>query len=142
MSYSLSSNFVPVEWCLAELWPLNLYFFVQILSCPDFFILCPLRYWLDIWYVAISRWVTIYVRISFQSNDFWLSYGRYILGPLIFAPVGDNVLLCAILSEFLFFSEICNVVDFILQLCKLGLIVYTKKSFKNYPTETSWPIGI
>jgi hypothetical protein len=26
MSYSLSSNFVPVEWFLAELWPLNLYF--------------------------------------------------------------------------------------------------------------------
>jgi hypothetical protein len=26
MSYSLSSNFVPVEWYLAELWPLNLYF--------------------------------------------------------------------------------------------------------------------
>jgi hypothetical protein len=38
MSYSLRSNFVPVEWFLAELWPLNLYlFFVQILSCPDFF---------------------------------------------------------------------------------------------------------
>ena len=26
MSYSLNSNFVPVEWLLAELWPLNLYF--------------------------------------------------------------------------------------------------------------------
>jgi hypothetical protein len=26
MSYSLSSNLVPVEWLLAELWPLNLYF--------------------------------------------------------------------------------------------------------------------
>ena len=26
MSYSLSSNFVPVEWFLAELWLLNLYF--------------------------------------------------------------------------------------------------------------------
>ena len=26
MSYSLSSNFVPVEWLLADLWPLNLYF--------------------------------------------------------------------------------------------------------------------
>jgi hypothetical protein len=25
MSYSLNSNFVPVEWYLAELWPLNLY---------------------------------------------------------------------------------------------------------------------
>ena len=35
-SYSLSSNFFPVEWFLAELWLLNLYFFVQIWSCPDF----------------------------------------------------------------------------------------------------------
>ena len=26
MSYSLSSNFVPVEWLLAELWSLNMYF--------------------------------------------------------------------------------------------------------------------
>jgi hypothetical protein len=38
---------------------LELVFFVQILSCPDFFFLRPLRYWLDIWYVAISRWVTV-----------------------------------------------------------------------------------
>jgi len=37
---------------------LELVFFVQILSCPDFF-LRPLRYWLDIWHVAISRWVTV-----------------------------------------------------------------------------------
>ena len=36
---------------------LELVFFVQILSSPDFF-LRPLIYWLDIWYVAISRWVT------------------------------------------------------------------------------------
>jgi hypothetical protein len=34
MSYSWISNFVPVEWYLAELWPLN--FFLQILSCLDF----------------------------------------------------------------------------------------------------------
>ena len=43
---------------------LELVFFVQILSCPDFF-WRPLRYWLDIWYVAISRWVTVYVRMIF-----------------------------------------------------------------------------
>jgi hypothetical protein len=30
----------------------------KILSCSDFF-LRPLIYWLDIWYVAISRWVTV-----------------------------------------------------------------------------------
>jgi len=44
---------------------------IKILSCPDFF-LRPLIYWLDIWYVAISRWVTVYVRISVRSKDFWL----------------------------------------------------------------------
>ena len=31
---------------------------IKILSCPDFF-WRPLIYWLDIWYVAISRWVTV-----------------------------------------------------------------------------------
>ena len=69
-------------------------------------------YWLDIWYVAISRWVTVYVRISFQSNDFWLSYGPWtcilksshckviqctsnILGPLIFAAGrGQCIAMC------------------------------------------------
>ena len=29
MSYSLNSNFVSVEWFLAELWPLNWYFFFK-----------------------------------------------------------------------------------------------------------------
>jgi hypothetical protein len=66
MSYSLSSNFVPVKWYLDELWPLNLYF------CSNFKLSG-----LDIWYVAISRWVTVYVRISFRSNDFWLSYSPW-----------------------------------------------------------------
>ena len=47
---------------------LELVFFVQILSCPGLF-WRPLRYWLDIWYVAISRWVTVEFRISFRSND-------------------------------------------------------------------------
>jgi hypothetical protein len=55
---------------------LELVFFVQILSCPGLF-WRPLRYWLDIWYVAISSWVTVEVRISFRSNDFWLSYGPW-----------------------------------------------------------------
>ena len=55
---------------------LELVFYVQILICPDFF-LRPLRYWLDIWYVAISRWVTVYIWTSFWSNDFWLSYGPW-----------------------------------------------------------------
>ena len=58
MSYSLSSNFVPVEWLLAELWPLNLYFLFKF-EVVRTFLWCPLIYWLDIWYVAISRWVTV-----------------------------------------------------------------------------------
>jgi hypothetical protein len=55
---------------------LELVFVVQILICPDFF-WRPLIYWLDIWYVAISRWVTVYIWISFWSNDFWLSHGPW-----------------------------------------------------------------
>jgi hypothetical protein len=35
MSYSLSSNFVPVEWYLAELWPLNLYFLQPKVIRPE-----------------------------------------------------------------------------------------------------------
>jgi hypothetical protein len=37
---------------------LELVFFVQILNCPGIF-WRPLRYWLDIWYVAISSWATV-----------------------------------------------------------------------------------
>jgi hypothetical protein len=32
---------------------------------------------IDIWYLAISRWVTFEARISFRSNDIWLSYGPW-----------------------------------------------------------------
>jgi hypothetical protein len=49
---------------------------IKILSSLDFFGR-PLIYWLDIWSVAISRWVTVQVRISFRLNDFWLSYGPW-----------------------------------------------------------------
>jgi hypothetical protein len=55
---------------------LELVFYVQILSSPDVFSRL-LRYWLDIWYVAISRWDTVEDRISFWSNDLWLSYGLW-----------------------------------------------------------------
>jgi hypothetical protein len=45
MSYSLSSNLVPVEWLLAELWPLNLYF------CSNFKLS---RLFLDVlWYIDL-----------------------------------------------------------------------------------------
>ena len=76
MSYSLYLNFVLVEWFLAESWPLNLYFLFKCLVVQSLFLL-PMRYWLDIWYVAISRWVTVYIWTSFWSNDFWLSYGPW-----------------------------------------------------------------
>ena len=58
MSYSVNSNFVPVEWLLAELWPLNLYILFKF-EVVRTFLWRPLIYWLDIWYVAISRWVTV-----------------------------------------------------------------------------------
>ena len=45
--YSLSSNF-----------PLNLYLLFKF-EVVRTFLWCPLIYWLDIWYVAISRWVTV-----------------------------------------------------------------------------------
>ena len=57
-SYSVSSNFVPVEWLLAELWPLNLYILFKF-EVVRSFLWRPLIYWLDIWYVAISGWVTV-----------------------------------------------------------------------------------
>jgi hypothetical protein len=76
MSYSLCSNFVLVEWFLTELWPLNLYFLFKLLVVQTFF-WRPMRYWFDIWYIIISRWVTVYVRISFRLNDFCQSFGPW-----------------------------------------------------------------
>jgi hypothetical protein len=54
MSYSLSSNFVPVELFLAELWLLNLYFLFKF-EVNRTFLWSPLIYWLDIWNEAISK---------------------------------------------------------------------------------------
>ena len=73
MSYSVHSNFVPVEWLLAELWPSNLYILFKF-EVVRTFLWRPLIYWLDIWYVAISRWVT--VKFEFRSGrmtmaDLW-----------------------------------------------------------------------
>jgi hypothetical protein len=73
MSYSLTSNFVPVEWFLVELWPLNLYFLFKCLVVRTFF-LPPMRYWLDIWYVAISRWGTMYsLSLKFVLVEWFLA---------------------------------------------------------------------
>ena len=51
--FEFCSGRIIIGWDMA----LELVFFVKSLSCPNFF-WRPLRYWLDIWYVAISRWVT------------------------------------------------------------------------------------
>ena len=45
MSYSLSSNFVPVEWLLAELWPLNLFKF-EVVRFPLIYIDLIFGMWL------------------------------------------------------------------------------------------------
>ena len=70
MSYSLSSNFVPVEWLFAELWPLNLYF------CSNFKLS---RLFLDVlWYIDLIFGIWLYLdelqfKLEFRS-------GRMIFG--------------------------------------------------------------
>ena len=52
---------------------LELVFFVQILSCPGLF-WRPLRYWLDIWYVAISMsysWISNFVPVEWYLAELW-----------------------------------------------------------------------
>ena len=70
MSYSLSSNFVPVEWYLDELWPLNLYF------CSNFKLS---GLFLDVlWYIDLIFGIWLYLdelqfKLEFRS-------GRMIFG--------------------------------------------------------------
>jgi hypothetical protein len=52
--FEFCSGRMIIGWDMA----LELVFIVQILSYPNFF-WRPLRYWLAIWYVAISRWITV-----------------------------------------------------------------------------------
>ena len=77
ITYRSNLCFVPVQWILAELWPLNLKF-GQIFSCHHFFSL----------YLEILTWFLVYecimmsyrsVYISLRSNDFWPSYGPWTL---------------------------------------------------------------
>jgi hypothetical protein len=54
MSYILSSNFVPVDWLLAELWPLNMYFLFKFEVVRTF---------LDVlWYIDLifGKWLYLY----------------------------------------------------------------------------------
>ena len=70
MSYTLSSNFVPVEWYLDELWPLNLYF------CSNFKLS---GLFLDVlWYIDLIFGIWLYLdelqfKLEFRS-------GRMIFG--------------------------------------------------------------
>jgi hypothetical protein len=61
MSYTLSSNFVPVEWYLAELWPLNLYF------CSNFKLS---RLFLNVlWYIDLIFGIWLYLdELQLSSN--------------------------------------------------------------------------
>jgi hypothetical protein len=70
----LSSNFVPVEWYLAELWLLNLYFLFKFYVVRTFF-WRPLIYWLSSLNCNSSRYSqipnikSIYQRTSRKSPD-------------------------------------------------------------------------
>ena len=70
MSYSLSSNFVPVEWLLADLWPLNLYFCSNVKLSGLF---------LDVlWYIDLIFGIWLYL----DELQFKLEFcsGRMIFG--------------------------------------------------------------
>jgi hypothetical protein len=74
MSYSLNSNFVPVKWFLAELWPLNLYFFCFFCSNLKLFGLI-----FDIlWYIDLIFGMWLYLdELQFK---FEFRSGRMIVG--------------------------------------------------------------
>jgi hypothetical protein len=70
MSYSLSSNFVPVKWLLAHLWPLNLYFCSNVKLSGLF---------LDVlWYIDLIFGIWLYL----DELQFKLEFcsGRMIFG--------------------------------------------------------------
>ena len=91
MRYSLSSNFVPVEWLWAELWPFNLYF------CANFKLS---RLFLDVlWYIDLIFGIWLYL----DELQFELEFrsGRMIFG-------------WAIVLELVFFVQILSCPDFFL----------------------------
>ena len=54
ISYRSSLRFIPVQWFLAELWPLVFEICPNIcLHLNDFFFRYAWRYWLDFWYVSV-----------------------------------------------------------------------------------------
>ena len=78
ISYRSSLRFVPVQWFLAELWPLDFENLTKYLVVTTFF-RYAWRYWFDFWYESVWWWVTDQDYISFRSNDFWSSYVSWTL---------------------------------------------------------------
>jgi hypothetical protein len=79
MSYSLSSNFVPFEWYLAELWSLNLYF------CSNFKLS---GLFLDVlWYIDLIFGIWLYLdelqfKLEFRSGR--MTFGGVMAIELVF----------------------------------------------------------
>jgi hypothetical protein len=80
MSYNLNSNFVPVEWYLAELWPLNLYF------CSNFKLS---GLFLDVlWYIDLIFGMWLYLDEKSGQLQIWTknTSSRDITQPNIIRP--------------------------------------------------------
>ena len=79
MSYSLSSNFVPVEWLLADLWPLNLYF------CSNFKLSGIFLYVL--WYIDLIFGMWLYLdelQFKFEFRSGRMTFGWVMAIELVF----------------------------------------------------------
>jgi hypothetical protein len=77
MSYRSSLHFVPVQWFLTELWPVDVKF-GQIFSCHHFFLLCmEILTWFLVW--VYNQEVTDQLWNSFRLNYFWPTYSRWAL---------------------------------------------------------------
>jgi hypothetical protein len=123
ISYRSSLRFVPVQWFLAELWPLDFEIW-PIFSCHPVF-RYVWRYWLDFWYISVKWWVKDQVYISFRSNDFWPSHGPWTLKfGQIFSCHHFFWLCMEILTWFLVWE--CIIISY-------------RSSLKFVPVEWSWP---
>ena len=79
MSYSLSSNFVPVEWYLAELWPLNLYFCSNFkLSGLFFYVLCYIDFIFGMWLYLDE------LQFKFEFRSGRMTFGKVMTLELVF----------------------------------------------------------
>jgi hypothetical protein len=82
MSYSLSSNFVPVEWFLAELWLLNLYF------CSNFKL--SVLFFDVLWYIDLIFGMWLYLD-DLQTKN---TSSRAIAQPNIIRPERNSSFKC------------------------------------------------